>query len=166
MGVPSITTNLAGFGCYMQEKIENPSDYGIYVVDRRSKSVEDSIQQLADYMFRFTMLRWASSFLFIIIIIIFFKERDWQYKCSRRQRINLRNRTERLSELLDWETMGVEYVKARKLALLRAFPEMHAFVDSQEFSGQDREKMQKPMSAPPSPRLSPLPDKFNEEDEE
>jgi len=60
MGVPSITTNLAGFGCYMQEKIENPADYGIYVVDRRSKSVEDSIQQLTDYMFRFTMLRFVA----------------------------------------------------------------------------------------------------------
>ena len=60
MGVPSVTTNLAGFGCYMQEKIENSADFGIYVVDRRSKSVEESIQQLADYMFRFTQLRFPS----------------------------------------------------------------------------------------------------------
>ena len=35
MGVPSITTNLSGFGCYMEELIENSSDYGIYIVDRR-----------------------------------------------------------------------------------------------------------------------------------
>jgi len=131
MGVPSITTNLAGFGCYMEEKIENPPDYGIYVVDRRSKSVEDSIQQLADYMFRFTLL-------------------------SRRQRINLRNRTERLSELLDWESMGAEYVRARKLAMLRAFPESVGFIDPSEFeTNAPEEKMQKPLSAPPSPRLSP-----------
>jgi glycogen synthase len=33
MGVPSITTNLSGFGCYMEELIENASDYGIYIVD-------------------------------------------------------------------------------------------------------------------------------------
>ena len=50
MGVPSITTNLSGFGCYMEEMIENSSDYGLYIVDRRLKSAEESIQQLADQM--------------------------------------------------------------------------------------------------------------------
>jgi glycogen(starch) synthase len=94
MGVPSITTNLSGFGCYMEELIENSSDYGIYIVDRRSKGVDDSVNQLADFMFQFT-------------------------EKSRRQRINQRNRTERLSDLLDWKRMGLEYVKARQLALRR-----------------------------------------------
>jgi glycogen(starch) synthase len=94
MGVPSITTNLSGFGCYMEELIENASDYGIYIVDRRTKGVDDSVNQLTDYMFEF-----ASK--------------------SRRQRINQRNRTERLSDLLDWKRMGMEYIKARQLALRR-----------------------------------------------
>lgn len=94
MGVPSITTNLSGFGCYMEELIENSSDYGIYIVDRRMKGVDDSVNQLTDFMFNFAMK-------------------------SRRQRINQRNRTERLSDLLDWKRMGLEYVKARQLALRR-----------------------------------------------
>lgn len=94
MGVPSITTNLSGFGCYMEELIENSSDYGIYIVDRRMKGVDDSVNQLTDYIFDFAMK-------------------------SRRQRINQRNRTERLSDLLDWKRMGMEYVKARQLALRR-----------------------------------------------
>ena len=94
MGVPSITTNLSGFGCYMEELIENAQDYGIYIVDRRMKGVDDSVNQLTDYMFDFT-------------------------KKSKRQRINQRNRTERLSDLLDWKRMGMEYVKARQLALRR-----------------------------------------------
>ena len=34
MGVPSITTNLAGVGCYLDDIIEGPEDYGIYIVDR------------------------------------------------------------------------------------------------------------------------------------
>lgn len=68
--------------------------------------------------------------------------------------------------MLDWETMGIEYVRARKLALLRAFPEMSAFLDSEEFRTDTEGKVQKPMSAPPSPRLSPLPNKFHDEDEE
>ena len=99
MGVPSITTNLSGFGCYMEELIENASDYGIYIVDRRTKGVDDSVNQLTQFMF------------------------DFAGK-SKRQRINQRNRTERLSDLLDWKRMGMEYVKARQLALRRGEPSM------------------------------------------
>ncbi len=94
MGIPSITTNLSGFGCYMEELIENSADYGIYIVDRRTKGVDDSVNQLCDSMMEFVSK-------------------------SRRQRINQRNRTERLSDLLDWKRMGLEYVKARQLALRR-----------------------------------------------
>mgnify|MGYP001257973259 CR=1 FL=1 len=43
---------------------------------------------------------------------------------TRRQRINQRNRTERLSDLLDWKRMGLEYIKARQLSLKRAYPHM------------------------------------------
>ncbi|ODQ64783.1 glycogen synthase [Nadsonia fulvescens var. elongata DSM 6958] len=102
MGVPSITTNLSGFGCYMEELIDNSFDYGIYIVDRRMKSVDESIDQLTHYMFEFSQK-------------------------SRRQRINQRNRTERLSDLLDWKRMGIEYHKARELSLRRAYP--HSFND-------------------------------------
>ena len=34
MGIPSVTTNLSGFGCFMQEQISDPQSYGIYIVDR------------------------------------------------------------------------------------------------------------------------------------
>ncbi|KAG1249117.1 hypothetical protein G6F68_013509 [Rhizopus microsporus] len=105
MGVPSITTNLSGFGCFMEENIENCDDYGIYITDRRMKSVEESLQQLCDQMYQFVQK-------------------------TRRQRINQRNRTERLSDLLDWKRMGLEYIKARQLALRRAYPD--SFVDDEE----------------------------------
>lgn len=82
MGIPSITTNLSGFGCFMQEHIADPMSYGIYIVDRRYISLEASVQQLAQYMFEFTRL-------------------------NRRQRIIQRNRTERLSDLLDWRNLGI-----------------------------------------------------------
>lgn len=29
MGIPSVTTNLSGFGCFMQEHIADPQSYGI-----------------------------------------------------------------------------------------------------------------------------------------
>lgn len=42
---------------------------------------------------------------------------------SRRQRIIQRNRTERLSELLDWEQLGKYYRMARKMALKCVHPD-------------------------------------------
>ena len=47
MGIPSVTTNLSGFGTFMQRHIADPQSYGIYIIDRRDKGVEDSVQQLA-----------------------------------------------------------------------------------------------------------------------
>ncbi|CAF1102841.1 unnamed protein product [Rotaria sp. Silwood1] len=98
MGVPSISTNLSGFGCFMEEHVNEPQTYGIYVVDRRFKSGEESCQQLSQYMYDFSQL-------------------------TRRQRIILRNRTERLSELLDWNTLGIYYYRARQMVLQRTHPE-------------------------------------------
>lgn len=126
MGVPSITTNLSGFGCYMEDLIENTSDYGIYIVDRRLKSVDESIDQLTDYMYDFT-------------------------EKTRRQRINQRNRTERLSDLLDWKRMGLEYVKARQLALKRAYPNQFKN-GANPFNNTSNLKLTRPLSVPGSPR--------------
>lgn len=30
MGIPSISTNLSGFGCFMEEHIADPSAYGLF----------------------------------------------------------------------------------------------------------------------------------------
>lgn len=127
MGVPSITTNLSGFGCYMEDLIENSSDYGIYIVDRRSKGVDDSVNQLTDCMFEFTTK-------------------------SRRHRINQRNRTERLSDLLDWRRMNLEYDKARQLSLRRAYPDAFGQdEDENPFLDGPHRKLTRPLSAPGSP---------------
>eukprot|EP00834_Sanchytrium_tribonematis_P006742 NODE_527_length_6442_cov_0.831941.p5 type:complete len:168 gc:universal NODE_527_length_6442_cov_0.831941:4537-5040(+) len=94
LGVPSITTNLSGFGCYMDEMIHDCPEYGIFVMDRRLKSVEETINQMVDCMVKYCHF-------------------------SRRERIQLRNRCERLSDLLDWKVMGKEYERARQLATKR-----------------------------------------------
>ena len=124
MGVPSITTNLAGFGCFMQEKVERPSDYGIYIVDRRMKAPHESIEQMTDFMLNFSSKRCATrertpergrrerrDLMMGLPVPVWGAGLCVAH--SRRQRINLRNRTERLSDLLDWKTMGLEYVKVR-----------------------------------------------------
>lgn len=127
MGIPSITTNLSGFGCFMQEHIADPMSYGIYVVDRRYISLEDTIKQLAQYMYDFTRL-------------------------NRRQRIIQRNRTERLSDMLDWRNLGVYYRQARMRALHAVFPEL----EEKDEGGIGIFKYPRPISAPPSPSSSRL----------
>ena len=54
---------------------------GIYILDRRFRGVDESCNQLTSFLFQFC-------------------------KQSRRQRIIQRNRTERLSDLLDWRYLG------------------------------------------------------------
>ena len=48
-------------------------------------------------------------------------------KQSRRQRIIQRNRTERLSEFLDWKNLGRYYHEARQLAFDRVLPEVRPY---------------------------------------
>lgn len=144
MGIPSVTTNLSGFGSFIEDTVECPSDYGIYIVDRRMKSIEESCNQLADYMFQFCQK-------------------------SRRQRINQRNRTERLSDILDWRRMGIEYQKARFCAvdsLARRLNESEALISGSDKKMPNLESAQKiprPLSAPPSPRMKNIQDSSNDE---
>jgi glycogen(starch) synthase len=93
----------------MDEMISQPQDYGIYIVDRRMKSIEESVNQLTDHMLEFCLK-------------------------SRRQRINQRNRTERLSDLLDWKRMGLEYIKARYVAVRRKWPHLMHQIDDDRAS--------------------------------
>lgn len=54
---------------------------GIYILDRRFRGLDDSCSQLTSFLYSFCQQ-------------------------SRRQRIIQRNRTERLSDLLDWKYLG------------------------------------------------------------
>lgn len=138
MGIPSVTTNLSGFGCFMEEHITDPISYGIYIVDRRFKSADESCNQLAQYLYDFTTL-------------------------TRRQRIIQRNRTERLSELLDWNTLGIYYYKARQMALKKTHPEL----DEMKIILSQQLRYGKPMSEPPSPNTSrsSTPHQFTDDDD-
>jgi glycogen synthase len=132
MGVPSVTTNLSGFGCFMQDLIEHPEEEGCYIIDRRMHSIEDSVNQLTDFMFTFC-------------------------NKTRRQRINQRNRVERLSPVLDWKNLGIEYSKSRQLALRRAYPDSFGYasgdMEEEEFDFAAGVGRMPPNSMPASPRL-------------
>ncbi|KAM9471527.1 glycogen [starch] synthase, muscle isoform 1-T3 [Salvelinus alpinus] len=128
MGIPSISTNLSGFGCFMEEHIADPSAYGIYILDRRYRGVDESCNQLTSYLFQFCQQ-------------------------SRRARIIQRNRTERLSDLLDWRYLGRYYISARHMALAKAFPDTYFYQPHDSETAQGF-RYPRPASVPPSPSLS------------
>lgn len=142
MGIPSVTTNLSGFGCFMSEHIADPLSYGIYIVDRRTKSLEESVEQLQSFMFDFSQL-------------------------TRRQRVVQRNRTERLSELLDWKNLGSYYSRARRLGMEKAFPEAFSrLLEGKRPQEREEVMVPRPYSAPGSRAPSPTRDGDVEEEEE
>jgi len=124
----------------MEEHIADPQSYGIYIVDRRHIGLDASINQLAGYMFDFTRL-------------------------NRRQRIIQRNRTERLSDLLDWRNLGIYYRQSRMKALRIVYPDM----PEDEMGAGGRMNYPRPISEPPSPSSSrattPAPSRHGSDDE-
>jgi glycogen(starch) synthase len=94
LGVPAVTTDLSGFGAYVQRHIDRHDDNGIFVLKRRQRSFDDSAEDLVQYLLQFCGL-------------------------NRRQRIELRNRVERLSDLFDWARLASHYHEAHDMALER-----------------------------------------------
>ncbi|MCP4251625.1 MAG: glycogen synthase [bacterium] len=97
LGVPSVTTNLSGFGTFITGEVPDHNRRGVYVIDRRRKGAGRALDDLSQIMIEFCAL-------------------------NRRDRIALRNRTEQLSDLLDWSELGQAYHRAHELALNRAYP--------------------------------------------
>lgn len=140
MGIPSVSTNLSGFGCFMQEHVADPAAYGIYIVDRRFRAPDESCNQLTQILYSFCQQ-------------------------SRRQRIIQRNRTERLSDLLDWRYLGRFYMHGRHLALCRMFPQKFEMEPSAP-PKTDGFRFPRPSSVPPSPSVSQPSSPHESEDEE
>jgi glycogen(starch) synthase len=98
MGVPSITSNFTGFANFMSRRVEDPERHGIFIIDRQHKSYHEAVTQTTNTMWRFCQL-------------------------SRRARINMRNKTERLSKLLSWNILNQYYENARQASLTKVYTE-------------------------------------------
>jgi glycogen(starch) synthase len=95
LGVPAVTTDLSGFGAYVEKHVPGQHKRGIpgiAVMNRRTVSFDDSADALVQHLFRFVQLQ-------------------------RRERIEMRNRVERLGELFDWSNLARHYDEAHNLAL-------------------------------------------------
>jgi glycogen(starch) synthase len=91
-GVPSITSDLAGFGDYVINNIPNHDELGLFIVHRNHTNFWDSAEEMANKMFDFVQL-------------------------NRRERIAQRNRCEESSLHFDWRNLGKYYDQAYFLAL-------------------------------------------------
>ncbi len=90
-GVPAITSDLSGFGTFVQENFPDHDANGIFVAKRREVEYESTVLQVANWMHNLTRL-------------------------PLRERIQLRNRTESYAEYFDWSRMTRYYRAARRMA--------------------------------------------------
>lgn len=104
MGVPSVTSDLSGFGRYIQQTHPEMDSTlgadggGLLVLRRRGQSFQDSAADLAARLLEFCRL-------------------------DRRDRIAMRNRVENRSWVFDWSKLGRAYDWAHDLAMARVAAE-------------------------------------------
>ena len=90
--VPSITSDLAGFGDYILHHIPQHEEYGLHVIERGKRTFDWSANQLTEVMYNFL-------------------------KQSRRERILQRTNVENNSFRFDWSNLIKHYEQAYQLAL-------------------------------------------------
>jgi glycogen(starch) synthase len=91
-GVPSITSDLSGFGDYILHHIPEHEEYGLHVIERGKRTFDWSAGQLTEVMYNFL-------------------------KQSRRERIMQRNNVENNSAIFDWQNLIKHYREAYQLIL-------------------------------------------------
>ncbi|RME53572.1 glycosyltransferase [Candidatus Woesearchaeota archaeon] len=92
-GVPSVTTDLAGFGRFVMKKVHG-EEGGIYVVPRYKHSYDEAVQELFEILLRFARL-------------------------NRSERVHEKIKAKSLSALADWRQFVNFYVQAHNVALQR-----------------------------------------------
>lgn len=96
-GVPTITSDLSGFGDYLMENLPNHDEMGMWVARRRGRTFGETVAQVAGWMHALCGM-------------------------TRRERIALRNRTESNAEHFDWSRLVRPYWAAHEQALERRYP--------------------------------------------
>ncbi len=85
-GVPSVTSDLSGFGDYLLKHFPDHNKHGMYVVERGKRTFDWSARQLSGFLYQFLMQ-------------------------SRRERINQRNHVENYSSSFSWDVLISHYQK-------------------------------------------------------
>jgi len=98
LGTPAISSDLAGFGRYVDEMLPDHDRWGVWVMRRRGRRYEDAAEDLAKLLFEYCMY-------------------------TRRERVALRNEVEKRSWEFDWSRLGSVYHQAHDLAFQRLLGE-------------------------------------------
>lgn len=93
-GVPTVTSDLSGFGDYMMQIMRDYEQWGVSVVNRKTQNYQESAEQLANLLFKFVQQ-------------------------SQRERITQRNRVESIADTFDWSNLLGYYDTAHELAVLK-----------------------------------------------
>ena len=86
-GVPTVTSNLSGFGDYVMNTMPNHEENGIYINDRANMGFMEAAQDLTESLYKFC-------------------------KLNRRERITQRNKTESSSTTFGWDNLYRYYQMA------------------------------------------------------
>ncbi len=93
LGVPAITTNLAGFGRFIKRKTEHlGEEKGIFVVEREKHTKQEFTEHLYKVMLRFALMDHA-------------------------ERVEHKIRAKELSQLADWKHLAINYIDAHNEAM-------------------------------------------------
>jgi glycogen(starch) synthase len=132
MGVPAVTSDLAGFGRYVNETYAEPEEVGLMTLKRRGRSFHDAAGELARYLADFCRM-------------------------ERRDRIALRNEVDRRSWDFDWSRLGKAYHAAHDLALARFSGEVRGgedegvpMVSAAVLAGRDEPRLEVKPETPPA----------------
>jgi glycogen(starch) synthase len=91
-GIPSVTSDLSGFGDYILHHIKDHEKFGLFVIERGKRTFDWSATQLAEVMYNFLQQ-------------------------SMRERIMQRNNVENNSALFDWENLIRHYAEAYQIIM-------------------------------------------------
>lgn len=132
-GIPSITSNASGFGNHIENVLRGVSgpEHGLYIIDRRTKSFDEAVEQTVDCMYGFCEMN------------------QWE-------RVAQRNNANRLGQFLDWNELHTEYSKARLMALRKRYPQARYLGDeckevTPKRRPQIRQRSELSFSFPPRP---------------
>lgn len=91
-GVPAVSSDLAGFGSYVEKYMSKENTAGLHILPRRGNDFHSSTDNLVNFLYDFTRM-------------------------ERRERIELRNQVEAGSVHFDWSNLGQAYDTAHEKAL-------------------------------------------------
>jgi len=93
-GLPSVTSEVAGFGDYVVNNIPDHDERGMYIINRKGRNFNEIAEDLSNIMFDFVQM-------------------------SRRERISLRYKCEESSLHFDWSNLGKYYDQAYNMVIER-----------------------------------------------